>query len=207
LLKRASELGNIIKKSKQIHIVTHIDADGIAAGSIAYQTLKRLGKDFSMECVKQLDDNVLKNIENNNHELVWFTDLGSSICNDYPDINKIITDHHVCKDETNKSYHLNPHLFGLDGSTDISGAGTTYLVSKCIDEKNINLSYLAIVGACGDLQDRKYCKLNGTNRDILNDGVKAGVIKNKIDIRYFGTETRPVSKLLQYSISFHHQEV
>jgi RecJ-like exonuclease len=199
LLKRAKEISNIINNSKEIHIVTHIDADGITAGAIASETLKRIGREYSIECVKQLDDTILNRLNNENHELVWFTDLGSSIGTAYPDINKIISDHHNCPKDSNMSFHLNPHLFDLEGAYDISGAGTTYLISKCIDPKNVDLSALAIVGACGDLQDRKFCRLRGMNREILNDGKKAGVIQNKMDIRYFGRETRPVSKLLQYS--------
>ena len=197
--KRAKEIGDIIKKSKQIHIVSHIDADGLTAGSIAYKTLERLGKDFSIEFVKQLDEDVIKNIKDKNHELVWFTDLGSSISENYIDINKIITDHHECPDNSNKSFHLNPHLFNIDGGFEISGAGTTYLVSRAINKENMDLSALAIVGACGDIQDRKYGKLMGLNRNILMNGKKLEVINSKIDIRYFGRETRPVYKLLQYA--------
>jgi RecJ-like exonuclease len=199
LLKRADSIANIIKKSTNIHIVTHIDADGITAGAIAAETLRRVGIDYSLECVKQLDDIILNRLIKDNHELVWFTDLGSSISKEYPEINKIITDHHACPSDTNFPFHLNPHLFNLDGSYDISGAGTTFLVSKCIDKNNIDLSHLAIIGACGDLQDRKYCKLHGMNRDILNDATKVDLIQRKIDIRYFGRETRPISKLLQFS--------
>ena len=197
--KRAKEIGEIIKKSKQIHIVSHIDADGLTAGSIAYKTLERLNKDFSIEFVKQLDEEVIKNIKDKNYELVWFTDLGSSISTNYSDINMIITDHHECPNNSNKSFHLNPHLFDLDGGYSISGAGTTYLVSKAIDKENMDLSALAIVGACGDIQDRKYGKLMGLNRNILTDGKKLEVVNSKIDIRYFGRETRPVYKLLQYA--------
>ena len=197
--KRAKEIGDIIKKSKDVHIVTHIDADGITAGSIAYKTLERLGKDFSIEFVKQLDNHVIENLQNDNHDLVWFTDLGSSISNIYPDLNKIITDHHECPDDSNKTFHLNPHLFGIDGGFEISGAGATYFVARELDKKNIDLSSLAIVGACGDLQDRRYGKLMGANRSILEDGKKAESVKPIIDIRYFGRETRPVYKLLQYA--------
>jgi len=199
LLKRAHEIADSIKKFNNIHIVTHIDADGITAGAIASETLKRLGKEYSLECVKQLDDIILNRLIKENHELVWFTDLGSSISNKYPEINKIITDHHSCPHDSNFSFHLNPHLFNLEGSYDISGAGTTFLVSKCIDKKNIDLSALAIVGASGDLQDRKYCKLQGMNREIVEDGKKIGLIQSKIDIRYFGRETRPIPKILQFS--------
>ena len=199
MLKRANELAEIIRKSEEIHIVTHIDADGIAAGAIASQTLKRLNKQNSIEFIKQLDKQVLKRLKDENHELVWFTDLGSSIANNSSEINKIITDHHECSDDSNFSFHLNPHLFDFDGSDEISGAGTTYIVSRAISKKNMDLSSLAIVGACGDIQDRKQCKLTGMNRDIIEDGEKLKVLRAKMDIRYFGRETRPVYKLLQYS--------
>ena len=199
MLKRAREIANIIKSSKEVHIVSHIDADGITAGAIAVETLKRLGKQYSIEFVKQLDNIVLERLENENHELVWFTDLGSSISANSPDVNKIITDHHACPDESNKVFHLNPHLFGRDGAFEISGAGVTYLVSRAINRKNMDLSSLAIVGACGDLQDRRYGKLTGLNREILDDGKKVNAVHSKVDIRYFGRETRPAYKLLQYA--------
>ena len=199
LFKRAEKIGDIIKSSKEIHIVTHIDADGITAGTIAYQTLKRLGKEFSIEFVKDLDNEIVERLKNENHELVWFTDLGSSISTDIPEINKIITDHHACPDNSNESFHLNPHLFGFDGSFEISGAGTTYLVSKAIDKKNMDLTPLAIVGACGDLQDRRFRKLTGMNREILSDGESINAVRPKIDIRYFGRESRPIYKMLQFS--------
>ena len=189
---------SIIQNSKNIHVVTHIDADGITAGSIAYKTLDRLGKNFSIEFIKELDKDILERLKNENHELIWFTDLGSSIASDNS-INKIITDHHACPENSDLPFHLNPHLFGLDGSFEISGAGLTYLVSKKIDKKNVDLSSLAIVGACGDLQDRKFKKLYGLNREILSDGEKYNFVKPKLDIRYFGRETRPIYKMLQYA--------
>jgi single-stranded-DNA-specific exonuclease len=199
LINRARKLFEFISKSKNIHIVTHIDADGISAGAIALTTLKRLRKQFSIEFVKQVDNDLLEKLKNENHELIWFTDLGSSISSNDIIKNKIITDHHSCELNTNFSYHFNPHLFGFDGGFDLSGAGATYIVSKQIDKKNIDLSYLAIVGACGDLQDKKNGKLVGLNRDILNDGIKAKKIEIKKDISYFGRETRPIFKLLQFS--------
>jgi len=199
MFKRARDVADIIHKSKDVHIVTHIDADGISAGAIAAKTLQRMDKNYSLECVKQLDEMVLKRLLDENHDLVWFTDLGSGISTSYPEINKVITDHHMCPKDSDFSFHLNPHLFGRDGSYDMSGAGAAYLVAKAIDKKNLDLSALAIVGACGDLQDKKYCKLSGTNQEILEDGKKAGVLLRRMDIRYFGRETRPLAKLLQYS--------
>jgi len=199
LSERAGEIADKITDASNIHIVTHIDADGITAGSIASETLKRLKKKYTLECVKQLDEQILTRLNNEKHELVWFTDLGSSIILDNPKLNMIVTDHHSCSKKTNVSFHLNPHLFDIDGTYEISGAGTTYLVSKAVDGKNMDLSALAIVGAVGDIQDKNYGKLTGLNRKLLNDGKQAKVLQTKIDIRYFGRETRPISKLLQFA--------
>ena len=200
MLKRAGEIADIIKKSKKLHIVSHIDADGLTAGSIAFQTLQRLGKDCSIEFVKQLDSSIIDKLINEKHELVWFTDLGSSAFSHHENLNMIITDHHECPKNSDKEFHLNPHLFNYNGGYEISGAGVTYLVSKAVDKKNMDLSKLAIVGSCGDLQDRRHGKLVGLNRDIiLKDSEASKTIQSKIDIRYFGRETKPLPRLLQHA--------
>ena len=49
LVNRARELGSIIKDHENVHVVTHIDADGITAGAIAAKTLDRLNKPYSIE--------------------------------------------------------------------------------------------------------------------------------------------------------------
>lgn len=199
MFQRAIEVAEIIRTSTEVHIVTHIDADGITAGAIASETLRRLGKHYTIECVKQLDEIVIKKVLSEHYELVWFTDLGSGISTEYPEMQKIITDHHECPPESDLPFHFNPHLFGHDGSYELSGAGATYLVAKAINLKNRDLASLAIVGAIGDLQDRKYCELRGINADIVKDGRDIGVIHTRRDIRFFGKETRPLSKLLQYA--------
>lgn len=199
MLRRAVEVADIIRRSQEIHIVTHIDADGITAGAIASEALHRLGKAYTIQCIKQLDEVVIKRLLMENHELVWFTDLGSGISTQYPEMRKVITDHHECPPESDASFHFNPHLFGRDGSYELSGAGATYLVARALDVKNRDLSSLAIIGAVGDLQDRRFCELRGMNTEILQDGRDVGVIQTIKDIRYFGKETRPLAKLLQYA--------
>ncbi len=196
---RAEEIKQIITQAQDIHIITHIDADGIAAGAIASRTLDRLGKQYSLEFVKQLDESIMKNVADANHELVWFTDLGSSICTQYPDISKIITDHHHCPPDSNFEFHLNPHLFGYDGSIEISGSGVTYLIARAINSVNKDLSALAIVGACGDLQDKRFGRLQGMNQQILKDGKSLQILDSHLDICYFGRETRPLPKFFQFA--------
>lgn len=217
LLQKAKEIKDHIRKQNEILIVTHIDADGIAAGSIASKALKRVGIEHVVRFVKKLDENEINKIRNENPQMVWFTDLGSGALPMLNGLDVVITDHHVPvkneiprEDRTNilkfadavfdnHTFHLNPHLFGLDGANDLSGAGTTYLVAKMMDKKNSDLAALAIVGAVGDLQDTKTLRLEGTNRDVLQDAKDSGFLICKKDIRYFGRETRPVFKLLQYA--------
>ena len=199
--KRLLDLASYLKKTENVHVVTHIDADGLTAGAIAVKTLQRMKKKYSIEFVKQLDPLVVKRLNKEKYELVWFTDLGSSIVEDDAiDFSYIVTDHHACNKETqNVSYHFNPHLFNLDGSWELSGSGGTYLLSTTIDKKNQDLASLALIGACGDLQNRKHRKLMSKNREILKQGISAGVVNAKMDIQFFGRETRPVYKMLQYA--------
>ncbi len=218
-MKRAEEIALKIRDSESIAIVSHIDADGITAGTIAAKSLDRLGKDYRIEFVKQLNKEKIEDLKNENYELVWFTDLGSGMLHEMYGLNAVITDHHVPssmnviipkkkrKDlssffhelQKNDVIQLNPHIFGRDGAVDISGAGTTYLVARELDRRNIDLSSLVIVGAIGDMQDSENLRLIGTNRVILKEAKEHGYIDYFLDARFFGRETRPVFKMLQYS--------
>ncbi len=218
-LKRAAEIAEKIRKADRIVIVSHIDADGITSGSIAAKSLERLGKEYRVDFVKQLDEKKIEELKDENPPLVWFTDLGSGMVHLMHGLNAVITDHHVPsalspevpKDKRknlatffeeiskNEVIQLNPHLFGRDGAVDISGAGTTYLVARELDMRNVDLSALAIVGAIGDMQDTENLRLVGTNRFILAEGKKYGYVDYFIDARFFGRETRPIFKMLQYS--------
>ena len=217
LFERAKEIAGILKEQNNVLVVTHIDADGIAAGSIASKALQRKGIEHGVRFVKKLDENEISRIKNEAPRLVWFTDLGSGALPMLSDLDVVITDHHVPAQKEvkredrmnilnfanaladNQKFHLNPHLFGLDGANDLSGAGATYLVAKMLDGNNTDLAALAIVGAVGDLQDTKSLMLRGTNREVMRDAESAGVLAWKKDIRYFGRETRPIFKLLQYA--------
>lgn len=130
--------------------------------------------------------------------LLWFTDLGSGSLDMLQGIDCVISDHHAPSGSATVP-SVNPHLHGLSGALELSGAGAAYLVARELDGANSDLAALAIIGAVGDLQDARDCRLLGLNREVLADGKKAGVLDWQIDLRYFGRETRPVHKMLQYS--------
>ena len=204
VLKATQEIANHIQESDEIHIVTHIDADGITAGAIAKSTLEGIRLEHSIEFVQRIDEPLLEKLRNQN-KTTWFTDMGSGMISHLSGLDCIITDHHIPQkalpltSSRKGLYHLNPHLHGIDGTREISGAGVTYLVARAVNKKNRNLAHLAIVGAMGDGQDSRAGYLEGVNQDILQDGKVEGSVEWHQDIRYFGRSTRPVCHLLQFA--------
>ena len=49
---------------------------------------------------------------------------------------------------------VNPHLYGIDGATDVSGSGVAYFAAKAVNAANVDLAPIALVGALGDMQDK-----------------------------------------------------
>ncbi|MCS7121180.1 MAG: DHH family phosphoesterase [Archaeoglobaceae archaeon] len=202
---KANKIAKEILKQKEVLVVTHIDADGITSGAIAYESLKRAEIDVEIEFVKQLGDDEVEKIKDRN-KFTWFTDLGSGQIDKLKDLSFAITDHHV-PISTHKM-QLNPNDFGLDGTIELSGAGTTFLVASRLKKRrsifdffdtNLDLLKLAIVGAVGDLQDSVYCKLVGLNRKLLEKAVRNRIVEVVKDLRFFGKQTRPIVKMLEYN--------
>ena len=214
--RTASRIAEKVKGAKDVLVLAHIDADGIAAGSIAGKALERAGKDYSVRFLKSLDDEAMRAVKDENPSLAWFVDLGSAEANSMDGLDAVITDHHIPaggRARPKKSLDLmqfiespgdgplmlNPHQFGMNGDNDLSGSGATYFAARAMDASNRDLACLAIVGAVGDLQDAQHRRLVGANRQVIEDGLRAGVLETDFDLRFFGRETRPLMKLLQYA--------
>lgn len=196
--EKAKECAEYIKKHASALVVSHIDADGLSSAAIMGKALDRASIEYRIRFVKQLDLQTLNEIADRNPELVIFTDLGSGMLEAISSLklNAVVSDHH--QPQGKHEHHLNPHLFGINGATEISGAGVVYLIASAMGS-NADLADLAIVGAVGDLQHVKQGQLNGMNRSILEEGVRSGILRYEKDLLLFGKQTRPVFKLLQYS--------
>jgi len=199
----------LLRDSKDVLIVTHIDADGISAGSIASITADRLGIERETVFQKKITDETVEMVNSSEMDAVWICDLGSAYLSRFTRQSVVITDHHVPDPQWRKKqttlesfsdiHHINPHCYGMDGSFEACGAGMTYLLSKEIDPANVDLAWLAVVGAVGDFQDTSESRLVGLNKSIVKDAVGNGDLVVEEDLRLFGRETRPIIQLLQYS--------
>jgi RecJ-like exonuclease len=211
---KAEEISSFVIGSHSVSVISHIDADGITAASIADIALTRKGVPHTVHFFKKLDEAACDLVNGMEADVVWLTDLGGGYTSRFSHPGLVVCDHHPWEGKRNvderpkKSLfdyhdnnlrHLNPHLYGFDGSRHISGAGVTYWVAKHMDPRNIDLSPLAIVGAVGDFQDNAEHRLVGLNRAILADAEDAGLVRTEWDLRLFGRETRSLTKLFQYA--------
>ena len=201
LLRQHVDEGHILR------VVTHNDADGVASGGILSRMALRMGAHFRTTCEKRLDEATVKAIAEERPRLVVFSDFGSGyldlIARHLNGVDTIILDHHlpvgIAPEEL---VHVNPMLHGIDGARDIAASGISYTLAKRIDEANRDLSTLGIVGALGDQQDKGPKKtLTGLNTLIEREAEEAGLLQRRVDLIFYGYETRPVAKALAYTMS------
>lgn len=194
LLQKAADLVRS-HKNDTISVVSHIDADGIAAASIVSKALDREDIPHEIMCISldQLPDVTPADV-------IIFSDLGSGQLpwlSHLDDAAKIILDHHPPGEyDLSNLIHINPNLYNYNGSTEISGAGIAYLFAKTLSSENTDLAPIAVVGACGDMQN--FGKLTGLNRKILEDGCHTKLLEYADDLLLYGRYTRPLFRSLQY---------
>ena len=194
-------INKILESNEIVRIISHHDTDGICAASIICKMLLRKNKKFHLSLIKQLEKEKIDEIEKENYDFIIFTDMGSGQIEDLSKFKEkkiLILDHHQLKEniESENIIHINPHLFGIDGSREISGAGIAYLFAIAIDSRNLDLIHLAIIGALGDRQEND--RFHGINEMILNEAIRANAIEIKRGLRIFGRISRPIHIALQY---------
>jgi RecJ-like exonuclease len=197
-----------VEKDGFIHVFSHLDADGVAAAGIIGKALFRLDARFRIRVTQWIDEKIIGEIISDKPQLVILTDFGSGyldLLNEkVPDFKVLILDHHQITGNTDNGnfVHVNPHLHGIDGATDVSGSGVAYFVAKAVSAENVDLAPIALVGALGDIQDKyDQRKLGGLNERIVEDAVNANLVKVEKDLTFFGRETRPIHKTLANTTS------
>lgn len=203
----AKLISTCVSEDGFIHVVSHLDADGLAAAGVIGKALFRLGARFRVRIQQWVDEKIVSEVTSDKPALTILTDLGSGYLNvlneRLSDHRIIVLDHHEPVGEAAANvFQVNPHLRGIDGSKDVSGAGVAYSVARELDGGNTDLAAIAVVGALGDLQD-KYAQraLGGLNEKMVADAVTAGCLRVEKDLMFFGRETRPIHKALAYTTS------
>jgi RecJ-like exonuclease len=188
-------------------VVSHYDADGLAAASILARALAQLGFTLHIVILEQLTHAGFARIEKlaPSYPLIVLVDMGSGALLELSKLKTevvVVLDHHSPGSPVGNVEEVNPHRFGIDGSKEVSSSGLAYLLAKELKgEEAVALAPLAVVGALGDRQDvGRGFKLIGINRRIVEEGVEAGLLEERTDIRVFGGSSRPLVKALAYTI-------
>ncbi len=260
LRDRARACAERLHDAESVLLASHIDADGLTSAAVATTALERAAIPFETTFCDQLDDAELAAIAATDHDTVLLTDFGSGQLEsvvaheEAGDFTPVVVDHHQPADAETE-YHLNPLLEGIDGASELSGAGAAYLVARELatttdhgpppgpaaadggavagdgataadgddgataaddaaaadagttsddpptlagDPGNRDLAALAVVGAVGDMQASDG-ELTGANAAIVEEGVAVGVLDTGADLTLYGTQTRPLPKLLEYA--------
>ena len=165
LRERAAACADRLRDADSVLLASHIDADGLTSAAVAATALRRAEIPFETVFAKQLDAGEIERIAATDHGTVLFTDFGSGQLDllaphaDAGAFTPVVVDHHQPAElpdgSDDPNHHLNPLLFGLDGASELSGAGASYVLARALEPPggdNRDLAGLAVVGATGDMQ-------------------------------------------------------
>ncbi len=194
----SDKLRNLIDDDRSFVVFCHNDADGLSSGAIASVMLLRENARFLTRSVKVIDD-ILEALKALPEDYVpILTDIGSGYLDELSSLVEkgpiIILDHHEpVGSASDKVIHLNPHRYGINGAEEVSGAGVVYFVAKALNEENLKLSPIAVIGALGDLQDRvDGRRLHGLNELIVKDAVENNLLEIEDDLLFYGRSYKPL---------------
>ena len=205
LLNRAGEATDVLKehieKESVIRIISHNDADGISSAAVIANALAEENVQFHTTIIPRLKEDIVNQLRHEKYDLFIFSDMGSAFVDEFNTYKTdvIIADHHQVNDTEAESnvVHINPHLFGIDGSKDLCGAGSSYLAVRELGKKH--LAYFALVGAFGDMQGQG--GFTGVNQLILNDALESGTLEIHEGLKIVSKSSEPIFKSLTYTFS------
>ena len=205
LLNRADEACQVLKENLEnenvVRIISHNDADGLSAAGVIANAISEEGGQYHISIVPRLQENFIQKLIQEKYKLFFFCDMGSAYLNSISKIKGevIISDHHqpMEYDIDSNITHVNPHLFGVDGSKEVSASGVTYLTVRGL--KKQSLAWMALTGAFGDMQYNK--EFISVNKLIEDEGVKDGNVEIHQGLKIASKNEEPLYKSLAYTFN------
>ncbi len=181
------------KTSGFVRILTHHDTGGITAGAIIARAMQREDRSFRVSVLKQLDREAIDELKNEENEVTFFLDFGSSSLDEIKELNSkvIILDNHEISGEVPKGVTLiNPHIF--DGE-EINSSALAYLFAKELNPINSDFGELSVLGMVGDYGDLS--GLGELSQNIIKESEGVTIKKSLL----LFPATRPIHKALEFS--------
>ncbi|MFO7794111.1 MAG: DHH family phosphoesterase [Candidatus Nanohaloarchaea archaeon] len=207
LREKAGEAAKQIQEfDGKIRLVGQYDADGISATAIAHQMLERADKDFEYEILRQLYEEDVERLAEEDEGMIIFVDIGSGKASDIERIladekEIVVSDHHEPSEE-GSFMHMNPHFLGIDGGEAISAAGMTFILAHEYDKDNIDLVEWALIGATGDMQKQEG-QFMGLNQELVELALENDIVEKRRGLDLYGRSTKPLKDSLKYTTDPH----
>ena len=190
-----------IEKDSVVRLVSHNDADGISAAAVIANTLAEENIQFHTSLIPRLKEDIVNQLRSEKYDLFIFSDMGSPFIKEFNTYKHdvIVADHHQVDNTPSESnvVHVNPHLFEIDGSRDLCGAGSAYLTIRDLDKKH--LARFALTGAFGDMQGQD--GFTGVNKLILDDALESGDVEIHEGLKIVSKASEPIYKSLAFTFS------
>lgn len=198
------KISDCIKSKKSILVTTHIDCDGLTSGSIITKALIRAGARCTVRTSKEFSKNVIDSLKKDQRDFHIITDLAGGFADKLDQSlgeNWIVLDHHqIPQQEYDNKKVINAWKYGIDGGSEICAGGMAYLAAMSLDDKNSDLSAIAVVSALGDRQDQGERKsFVGKNFEIANTAKEEGLLEMDLDLLLVGRETRSLPDALAFT--------
>jgi RecJ-like exonuclease len=202
----ATFLKNHLARNSRVKIITHTDADGIAAAGILARCLYAYNLPFHIKFTRPLRPAEIAELGKENYDLFAFLDQGSAqisaihkfVLGAGHDV--LILDHHPGEFPVHPNLAcLNPHACGLNGAKDVSASGVVYSVIEQIDKSFRPLVGLAVIGALGDRQEF-YSGFTGINDTLVKRAVDLGLVGVDEGLKLIGRDLSPVTECLRLSV-------
>jgi RecJ-like exonuclease len=197
--QNAASLLRSVPITKRIRIVSHYDADGIAAAGVLCTAMYRAGYEFHASLMRNPFTKGFDRLKNEHNELIVFSDMGSGQIETIESLGckAIILDHHqyLTAQTSQNIIQINANLYGADGNYDVSGATLAYLFATALNQTNEDLAPLALTGATGDKQF--IGGVRGLNQTILDNALQKGFLTTQTSIKLYGDT---IADALYYSV-------
>ena len=176
LSEALAHVAKAIRSNGRLRVVTHYDADGIAAGAVLAGALRCEDRQFHLTMAKGFDDDLLERLTKEGNDMVVFLDMGSGQVDRLEKMGGVVIalDHHKPVRRSRKILQVNPHFFDIDGMTEACASTLSLLLAITLDSDNWNLSPVALAGVVGDRQHMGGMK--GLNLQVLDGASDRGYI-------------------------------
>ena len=195
-----------VENEKSIAIITSLNSDGLCSGGIATISLLRLGGKCSVRTVVDLTADVLSDLKSSGYDLFILIDLGINMVSklDSLGVKWLLINHQIMGyqiEEKSYDHVINLDRCGIDGNKEISSGGLAYLLAMELNNKNKDLSTLAVVSALAEKQDiGEKRSFVGINSEIVNSAQSIGALSVKSGLMITG-ETSPIHEAIACNLA------